>query len=461
MANYPTALVLGLAASGEAAARLLLPEGTKVDIIDRNDGADLRRRASELQALGARVWLGRPDLPPDPYSVCVVSPGVPASSDWVKSMRSRRVPVIAELELGWSRACRAVALGQTGTPCRMLAVSGSNGKSTLVRLCADALTLAGRRVAVAGNYGTPVSKVVMEDRDLDWLVLEVSSFQLETVDLFRPDVAMLVNVFPNHLDRHGDMAIYERLKARLFARMRPEDIGVVPEASAESVARLAASSNRWVTFGASPNADFSYQEERVADRARSRIVALAGTGFANEVLGLAAAAAAAALSACGESMEALEQAARVFQSLPHRMREVAVLRQVRFVDDSKATNLAALMAGLQMSTAPVRLIAGGLPKHESYAAARELLAQKSAAVYLIGAAAEVMAAAWRDIIPCCLSQTLQNAVRLAWSEARPGDTILLSPACASFDQFRSFEERGQRFSEIISALKDGEMGESL
>ncbi len=452
METYPTALVLGLAASGEAAARLLLAEGTKVDIIDRNDGEALRRRASDLQALGARVRLGYPDLPSDPYSVCVVSPGVPASSEWVKSMEGRGVPVIAELELGWSRACRAGALGRKRTACRTLAVSGSNGKSTLVKLCADALILAGRRVAVAGNYGTPVSKVVMEGRALDWLVLEVSSFQLETMVLFRPDVAVLVNVFSNHLDRHGDMAAYERLKARLFARMRPEDDGVVPEALAESVARLAASSNRWVTFGTLPNADFRYKEGRVVERARSRSVALEGTGFANEVLGLAAAAAAAALSACGESLEALERAVRQFQPLLHRMREVAVLRKVRFVDDSKATNLAALMAGLQMSTAPVRLIAGGLPKHESYASARELLAQKTVAVYLIGTAAEEMAAAWKDIVPCRLSQTLENAVCLAWSEARPGDTILLAPACASFDQFLSFAERGQQFFEIIHSL---------
>ncbi len=452
MQSYPTALILGLAASGEAAARLLLAEGTQVDIIDRNDGEGARRRASELEALGACVHLGCPDLPSDSYAVCVVSPGVPASSEWVQSMRSRGAPVLAELELGWSRVCRAGVLGPGRTPCRVLAVSGSNGKSTLVKLCADALTLAGQRVAVAGNYGTPVSKVVMEDRDLDWLVLEVSSFQLETVSLFRPEVAVLMNVLPNHLDRHGDMVTYERLKARLFARMRPEDIGVVPEASAERVARLAASANRWVSFGVSPNADFRYLEDSVVERLSSRGLVLAGTGFANQVLGLAAAAAAAAISACQEPLAALELAARNFQPLPHRMREVAILRQIRFVDDSKATNLAALMAGLQMSKAPVRLIAGGLPKHESYAAARELLAQKAAAVYLIGTAAEVMAAAWRDIIPCRLSQTLENAVRLAWSEARPGDTILLAPACASFDQFRSFEERGQRFLEIIRSL---------
>jgi UDP-N-acetylmuramoylalanine--D-glutamate ligase len=453
MDKYPTALVLGLAASGEAAARLLLAEGTQVRVVDRNDGDDLRRRASALKALGAQVILGSSALPPDPYAVCVVSPGIPANSDWVRAVNGRGIPVIPELELGWSRACPSEASGRRGAACRVLAVSGSNGKSTLVKLCGEALACAGRRVAVAGNYGPPVSRVALEVMDLDWMVLEVSSFQLETARCFRPDVAVLVNLFPNHLDRHGDMAEYARLKSRLFARMRPRDVGIVPEGDAASMVRLAASSNRWVTFGISPSADVRYQAGIVADRARSWSVSLAGTEFDNEVMGLTAAAAVAAISACGEAPDALLQAVRSFQPLPHRMQEVAVLRQIRFVDDSKATNLAALLAALKMTSRPVRLIAGGLPKHESYAEARQLLAEKAAAVYLIGTAAESMAAAWRDGVPCRMSGTLEEAVRAAWAEAGPGETILLAPACASFDQFHSFEERGRCFADLVRSLQ--------
>ncbi|MBU4199079.1 MAG: UDP-N-acetylmuramoyl-L-alanine--D-glutamate ligase [Verrucomicrobia bacterium] len=444
MQTYTTALVLGLAASGEAAARLLLAEGTKVRIVDRADGDVLRRRAAALESLGAEVALGQSNLPPGLFSVCVVSPGIPANSSWVSGMQHRGVPVLSELELGWSRAA-----------CRILAISGSNGKSTLVKLCADALTGAGRRVAVAGNYGIPVSQVVMERRDWDWLVVEVSSFQLETVRAFRPDVAVLLNLYPNHLDRHGDMAAYERLKALLFSRMRSEDVGVVPEALAAKIACLAASPNRWVTFGTSADADMRYHEGNVIDRVRSRSVSLESTAFSNEILGVAGAAAAAAIGACGESLETLGRAARAFRPLPHRMQEVAVRGSIRFVDDSKATNLAAMMAALKMSPGPIRLIAGGLPKHESYEAARSLLAEKVAAVYLIGAAAEIMAAAWQDVVPCRLSQTLENAVRLAWLQSQPGDTVLLSPACASFDQFQSFEDRGNRFAQRVRSL--GEM----
>ncbi len=441
MKPYPTALVLGLADSGEAAARLLAAEGTRVEVMDRDDRPDLRRRAAGLEALGVRVRLGQSDLPSGPYAVCVVSPGIPPGSGWIREARARGLPVIAELELGWSRASG-----------RVLAVTGSNGKSSLVKLCAETLALGGRTVALAGNCGPPVSEVVRGGRALDWLVLEVSSFQLETVRGFRPDVGVLLNVLPNHLERHGDLAAYRRIKSRIFAGMRPDDIGVLPEDLTGSVPRLAASSNRWLTFGMGPDADFRYGNGQVMERAGPRTVPLGGTPFANDILGPAAAAAAAALAAAGESLEALARAARAFQPLPHRMQEVAVRRQVRFVDDSKATNLAAMVAGLRMSPAPVRLIAGGLPKGESYEPARPILAEKVAAIYLIGAAAETMNAAWSGVAPCRASGTLDRAVRQAWAEARPGDTILLAPACASFDQFRDFAERGRHFAELARAL---------
>ncbi len=443
METYPTALILGLAASGEAAARLLLAEGTTVRVVDQNNSDVLRRRAMALEAFGAQVSLGQSDVPDGPYSVCVISPGIPVDADWVRSIQRRGIPIISELELGWSRAV-----------CRVLAVSGSNGKSTLVKLCAAALTCAGRRVAVAGNYGPPVSQVVMERRDWDWLVIEASSFQLETVRAFRPDIAVLLNVFPNHLDRHGEMAVYERLKARLFCRMGANNVGVVPDVMAAKIARLAASSNQWVTFGISPAADFCCQAGIVTNRRGKRVLSLKDTPFANEVLGVTGAAAAAAMNAGGESMEALQRAVDVYQPLPHRMQEVTERRRVRFVDDSKATNLAAMMAALQMSPKPIRLIAGGLPKHESYAAAGSLLAEKVVAVYLIGTAAEIMLSAWHNVAPCRLSRTLEQAVRSAWAQSHPGDTILLSPACASFDQFSGFEDRGNRFADIIRSLDE-------
>ncbi len=441
MKKYPTALVLGLGASGAAAGRLLLAEGSQVCIIDRRGAEDLSQAAAALRALGAEVILGCQELPSASYAVCVVSPGIPVHSDWISALKLRGQPIISELELGWSRANS-----------RVLAISGSNGKSTLVKLCATALASAGRRVAVAGNYGPPVSQVVSEQPDCDWLILEVSSFQLETLRAFRPDLAILLNLYPNHLDRHADMAAYERLKISLFRQMRAQDIGIVPDDLAARIARLSATPNRWITFGLSAAADFRYQDETILDGGRVQLASLRGTVLANEILGLSAAAASAALCAAGETAAALQSAAQTFQTLPHRIQSLGQRQQVRFVNDSKATNLAAMLAALKICPAPIRLIAGGTPKHEPYEAAKTLLAEKVAGVYLIGAAAPAMFAAWQAEVPCELCHTLDAAVGLAWSQSQAGDTILLSPACASFDQFKNFEQRGETFSALVQAL---------
>ena len=441
MRLYQTALVLGLASSGEAAARLLLSEGTQVVVMDRGDSEILCRRAAALQALGAEVRLGVTAPPRGNFEISIVIPGITAASDTVQSVMARGIPVVSELELGWSRSA-----------CRVLAISGSNGKSTLVKLCAEALAQAGQSAAIAGNYGPPISAVVSERRPLDWLVLEVSSFQLETVQAFRPDVGVLLNVTPNHLDRHGDFQTYRQMKSRLFARMTPADTGVTDRNILPEIRALAGSPNRWITVGVNPAADFFYQSGAIHNSLGLERIELRGTLFDNEIMGLTAAAAAAALSACGVEGRCLAAAACAFQSLPHRLQDVGALRGIRFVNDSKATNLAAMMAALTMTRGPIRLIAGGLPKGESYGPARELLAEKVATVYLIGQAAEAMATAWRGAAPCVLGGTLEQAVAQAWREARPGDTILLSPACASFDQFCSFEERGACFISAIRAL---------
>jgi len=449
MRPYKTALVLGLASSGEAAARLLLAEGTRVVAVDRGDSEVLRRRAAALQALGAEVCLGAAAAPEGDFEIAVVSPGIPAASGPVQAVTARGIPAVSELELGWSRF-----------PGRVLAISGSNGKSTLVKLCAETLAQAGRPAAIAGNYGPPVSAVVGANRPLDWLVLEVSSFQLETVRAFRPDVGVLLNVTPNHLDRHGDFQTYRAIKSRLFARMTAADSGVTDQSILPEIRALAASPNRWITAGAyppavaCPAAEFFYQSGAVHNARTREKIELRGTLFDNEVMGLTAAAAAAALSACGVAGACLAAAARAFKPLPHRLQNVGAARGIRFVDDSKATNLAALMAALRMIPRPIRLIAGGLPKHEPYEPARELLAEKVAGVHLIGQAAETMAGAWRGAAPCFISATLARAVAEALRQAVRGDTILLSPGCASFDQFRSFEERGECFVEAIRALSD-------
>jgi len=439
MTNWRQAWVCGLGASGAAAAQLLRAEGTAVTALDAADTPELRARAAELEAAGARVQLGVRAVPAGDADVAIVSPSLPLASPWLVELRRRGVPLLSELELGWRR--------HRG---RTLAVTGSNGKSTAVKWLAEALQAGGVRAAPAGNYGPPAARVVREQPDLDWLVLEVSSFQLETCRDFRADVGVLLNILPNHLDRHGDLAAYAALKARLFARPADGDLCLVPAAWRARVQALAGGGGRWLTFGAEPGADVRYRDGRVWE-GRRRLADLRGTRFANDVLGVAGAAVVAAARGAGLPPACAARAARRFVPLPHRLQTVAERGGVRYVDDSKATNLAALGAALRMVPGPVRLIAGGRVKENDFSAVKELLAEKAAGVYLIGEAAPALAAAWAAVVPCVPCGTLAAAVAAAGRAAVPGETVLLAPGGASFDQFRNFEERGDRFAELAAA----------
>lgn len=438
--RYESALVLGLGSSGEAAARLLRREDAAVTVIDRKLDERVRLRAEALKADGVRVEQAGDELPRGDFAVCIVSPGVSVDDPWVRAARARHLPVLAELELGWSRF--------TG---RVLAITGSNGKSTAVKWAAEALQAEGLSAQPAGNYGPPACRVVAAQPDLQWLVLEVSSFQLETVQHFRPDVGLLLNLVPNHLDRHHDFGTYERMKARLFARTRPGDACLVPATLEERLRSLSRGQGQWHSFGAGEPADYSYREGTVWHCGEA-LAGLQGTYFSNDVLGGNAAGVIGALHQAGRSLEAAMAAARAFRPLPHRLELVAVKRGVRYVNDSKSTTLAALGAGLRMTGPRTRLIAGGLLKESELGGVKEMLAKHGAGVYLIGRASEQMAAAWSDVVPCHRCATLDQALAAASRDARAGETVLLSPGCASFDQFRNYEERGERFRERVGQL---------
>lgn len=439
---YGRALVLGLGSSGVAAAELLMGEGTQVTAADAADNAGLQATAAQLEKKGARVFLGRKTIPEGAFSVCVVSPGIAAGSEWVKGVEARGVEVLSELELGWRRC-----------GCRTLAITGSNGKSTMAKLCKEAITRAGCRAEVAGNYGLPVSRVALERVKPDWLVLEVSSFQLEKIARFRPDVGVLLNVLPNHLDRHGTMEAYTRLKAGMFKNMGPGNTGVVPLELQGAVGAMAPSLDKWSTFGVAAAADYAFNGGRVVCRGQ-RDVSFSGTFLDNEIMGLTAAASVAAVRACGFDAGHVAAAASSFEQLPHRMQKVAEIGGVEFIDNSKATNVAALHAALQVCKRPVRLIAGGRPKEKDFSAVKEILARKAVMVYLIGEAKFVLASAWEGAIQCGLYEDLAEAAGAAWKDARPGETVLLAPGCTSFDQFKNFEERGERFSEIVMSFTE-------
>jgi UDP-N-acetylmuramoylalanine--D-glutamate ligase len=420
MHKYKTALIVGCGRSGRAAEALLRSEGCTGFSICQESTPDYRYE----------------DIHFDP-DVAIISPGFSLKHPWIIDLIKRGIPLLSELELGWSRR-----------HCPVIAVTGSNGKSTVVKWIVDALAQVGQLAVPCGNYGFPVCGAVMLPEVPNWLVIEVSSFQLETVQEFRPDIGLLLNVLPNHLDRHGNMRDYRDLKLRLFENMLSTDTAVVPCDLFSNIGRKG--SNVWKTFGTEEGADFRYQDGCVGQ------IDLNGTHFSNEILGVAGAAVAAVCVTCGVSPSAVEASARVFEPLPHRTALVAEIDGVKYVDDSKATNIAAMCAAVKMCSGKVHLIAGGRAKESDFSLAKDLLAQRVSHLYLIGEASGMMQAAWSDAVRCISCGTLEKAVEAARQQATPGDTVLLSPACTSFDQFRDFNERGDCFAAAVCGLRGKE-----
>ncbi len=433
METFRQAMVCGLGASGAAAARLLRAAGVAVTAVDERESPESRARAAALAELGCAVALGVSAPPAGDFDVAVVSPGLPVGGAFLAAVRRRGIPLLSEMELGWSRF-----RGRT------LAVTGSNGKSSVVKALAEALAASGQRAVPCGNYGLPVCQAVLDEPAADWLVIEASSFQLETCADFRPDVAVLLNVLPNHLDRHGTLEAYARLKARTFARQRAGDLALTPPEWRERFQEWSGGQGEWRTFGTDAACDIRHGPHRLAARDGGAID-VAGSYFDNAVLGPNAAALYGAARAAGVPADTAAAALRAFRPLPHRAEPVGEFAGVRYVDDSKATNLSALIASVRMQDRPVWLIAGGRPKESDFSAAVPVLEERVRGVFLIGEAAPALAAAWRAAVPCEICGTLDRAVAAARRAAAPGETVLLAPACTSYDQFRAYGERGDAF----------------
>lgn len=431
-------VVLGCGASGVAAARLCHALDARVDVLDESPNVE---GAAELRAAGIGVFTKLEDAPAwRKATLCVVSPGFGTAHPWVRACVEKNVPPISELELG-ARFWRG----------KILAITGSKGKSSLVKACCDTLNAAGVAAVTAGNYGTPLCARVLEmtpeQAAQTWAVTEVSSFQLEHVFEFQPDIAVLLNLQADHLDRHGDEATYRTCKLRLFAQMAGGNAALLPQ-DLEGLdglrTRLETRGARCATFGADNTADWRYTHGAVTGCGAR--FSLAGSWFDNEVLGLAAAAGVAALRACGLGAAEIEYGFKNFKPLHHRMEHVAGAAGVAWVDDSKATSFAAVAAALRMVPGPVRLVAGGRIKEHSVDFLKELLTSRVKKVYLIGECSEFLARSWQDAVACEACGDMVAAVRRAGAEAQAGETVLLSPGCASFDQFRNYHERGETFA---------------
>lgn len=383
------ALVFGNGRSGKAAAELLRREGAAVTVLD---GAD---------AFPADV---------SGVDLCVTSPGIALTHPWQQAARAQGLRVVSELQLG---AVRWRAVGG-----RMLAVTGSKGKSSVVKLVADALG-----GVPCGNYGLPLCELVNTTADgtdpLPWAVVEVSSFQLETTELPADAfvAAALLNLQEDHLDRHGSAAVYHGLKRRLLG------MAVTAVDASDPACPVPAGGD----------------------------ALLAGSYFDNAILRTNGRCAVALLRAAGLADAAIAHAFAGFVPLAHRMQLVAETDGVRWVDDSKATSLAALGAGVTMCARPVRLIAGGLPKGDDPFSVIPLLLNRVKKVYLIGCCADQFFAAWQDAVPCERCGTLDRAVAAARRDAVSGEVVLLSPGTASFDQFKSYGARGDAFAALVRA----------
>jgi len=445
--------VLGLGRSGRAAASLLLDEGCTVTLVDDSsrapEEADAVVRRSARTALGAEAR--RLDLL-DGLDALVVSPGVPGDHPLVVEADRRRMPVLSELELAARRARGP-----------LIVVTGTNGKSTTVSLLHHLLQEAGRSSLLAGNIGTPASSVVARTHSDTVLVLEASSFQLERIHHLHPSVGVLLNLAPDHLDRYADVEAYAAAKRRMLENMESDDSFVFPRGEQRAEAWSAVCSSRQLRFAADPIAT----GEEGAGLEAGWLVRSSG-GRTERVLDapslpllgrhnlLNALAVVAALIPFQLPVEALASGLRSFRGLPHRVEPVGEVDGVRYVDDSKATNVHAALTALQGLPGPLVLLVGGSGKGEDYSPLREAMAPVRCAV-CYGAEGEALAAALAGAVEVERAENMATALEKAAGRARPGDTVLLSPACASFDEFRNYEHRGETFAAWVRE-KGGERG---
>jgi UDP-N-acetylmuramoylalanine--D-glutamate ligase len=400
-----------------------------------------------LRGVGVEVVLDADGLALlDGVRTVVKSPGVPREALVISAALERGIDVVGELELAW----RAI-------PNRFVAVTGTNGKTTTVELLGHVYRTAGESVAVAGNVGRPLSSLVGEIGADATVICEASSFQLEDSVAFAPECAVFLNLALDHLDRHGDIESYLAAKLRIFANQGNDDVAIF-NADDPSLADVdLGGCGRRIAFchGAGPDCEVAVAEGTIFYDGEL-LLSVSELGlFGEHNVENAMAAATAALS-MGLDRDAVREGLRTFAGVPHRLELVAEIDGVRFVNDSKATNVASASVGLRAFDGGVHVILGGSEKGEPYAPLLDPVRERCAACYLTGASAgrlaEALAPAIAAGIELHLCEDMEEAVRLAAAAAQPGETVLLSPACASFDAFENFERRGERFRGIVEAL---------
>lgn len=460
-------VVVGLGRSGAAVCRFLLCRNARVFATDLSTDPAVEKTARELRELGADVLLGcHSDESFRSADAIVISPGVPHTLGPFEEARSRGIPVIGEIELAARFVNRPI-----------LAITGTNGKTTVTTLIGEILRRSGQRVFVGGNIGNPLIEWVDRKEPVDWIVLEVSSFQLDTSEIFRPDIGVLLNITEDHLDRYASMQEYAASKFRIFHRQRAEDWAVLnagdpfvrqgadtvgshrlwynvsQAAEPEAGARVTPSGIQWRV----PEEMLEAVEKRSGCRHRDpgerwfrverKDIGLSGRHNAEN-----AAASILACMAAGASEEAIRDTIRTFEGLSHRMMRVGVIDGVTFVDDSKATNVDAVVRALEAYDKNVVILMGGRDKMSPFERLRDAVSGHVRHAVLLGEAAGAIEEAIRDLVPIHRASSMEEAVTVGFRLARPGDVVLLSPACASFDMFTSYAHRGRVFCEAVRRL---------
>jgi UDP-N-acetylmuramoylalanine--D-glutamate ligase len=447
-------LVVGLARTGVAVSLFAAANQAIVTATDEKKEGEMTETAAKLRKAGVKLDLGgHTEAAFLDQDLIVISPGVPMKLPPLDLARSRGVAVWSEIELAW-RFLRG----------KLVAITGSNGKTTTTSLVAHILKNAGIPTLVGGNIGVPLVSLIETSTDSTVTVAEISSFQLEATEAFRPGIGVLLNLTPDHLDRHASFEEYADAKMRMFENQLEGDSAVLNADDPEVTRRMPSrphvfwfSRQKRVAQGAFLREDqiiFRHEGSEVAVARRDGIP-LRGEHNVENVL-----AACAAAYLAGATPAAIASGVKTFQGVEHRLEFVAEVGGVKFYNDSKATNVDAALKAVEAFPGPLVVILGGTDKGSPYTPLREPLRARARLAIVIGAAADRIAADLGDAVPAMNAGTLDRAVQLAVERVRPGDTVLLAPACSSFDQFENYEHRGRTFKELVAKFENHSAAEA-
>ncbi|MGC8808657.1 MAG: UDP-N-acetylmuramoyl-L-alanine--D-glutamate ligase [bacterium] len=447
-------LVVGLARTGLALIKFLKSQGAQVYVSEMKEAQELAAEHKYLTNEGIIAEFGGHSVPFFLQAeLIVVSPGVPLNLEPLRRAQEKGIPVLSEIEIAFQFLKKP-----------LLAVTGTNGKTTTTTLIGQICQAAGKKVFVGGNIGTPLIAFVCGPQQEEWVIAEISSFQLEGIREFRPHIAVLLNISEDHLDRYANFQDYILAKKKIFQNQRQEDFAVLNAddpltfqfAHQVKAEVFLFSAQRSVPVGCFLEKGALIYQGADGQKERFSLANLKLKGAHNLENIMAAI---TATKICGCPAGAIQQVLNEFSGLEHRLEWVGEIKGVKFFNDSKGTNVGAVIKSLMSFQEPIMLIAGGKDKGGDYAPLRELIARKVKGLALIGEAQERMYSAWGKLTDTACFNTLEEAVLWSFSKAAPGDVVLLSPACSSFDMFKNYQERGQRFKEIVGRLiqqfKDG------